>query len=85
MCPAHLILLHLIAIIILDEGHKLLSASLRNVVHFAHTSSLLGPNFLLRILFQNILILLSSLEVKDEVSSVIYKDKYIEFSFSYFD
>jgi hypothetical protein len=46
ICPAHLILPHLIAIMILDEEHKLLSPSLRNVVHFAVTSSLLGPIFL---------------------------------------
>jgi hypothetical protein len=52
----------------LGEMYRSLSSSLGNFLHCAITSSLLGPNILLSILFSNNLSLRSSLNVSDQVS-----------------
>ena len=60
-CPVHLILLDLITRTILGEGYRSLSSSLCSFIHSLVTSSLLGPNILLRSLLSNTLGLRSSL------------------------
>jgi hypothetical protein len=50
------------------DEYKLWSSSLCNFLHSPVTSSLLGPNILLRTLFSNILSLCSSLSVRDQGS-----------------
>ena len=67
-CPAYLILLELITRKILGEQYRSLSSSLCNFLHSPVTSSLLGPNILLKTLFSNTLSLCSSLHVSDQVS-----------------
>ena len=54
-CPAHLILLALIAQTILGEEYRLFIYSVWSFLHSFLTSSLLGPNILLNILFSNTL------------------------------
>ena len=51
-CPAYLNLVDLITLTILGERYKLLSSSLRSLLH-SPFSSLLGPNIRLRKLFSN--------------------------------
>ena len=64
---AHLIL-DFITRTVLGEEYRTLSSSLCTFLHFSLTSSLLGPNILLKILFSNTLSLRSSLNVSDQVS-----------------
>ena len=63
--PTFPILLHLVTRIIFCEHYRSLSCSLCNS---PLTSSHLGPNILLNILFSNTINLLSSLNVSDQVS-----------------
>jgi hypothetical protein len=53
---------------ILREEHRSLSSSFCSFLHSPLTSSLLGPNILLKIIFSNTLSLRSSLNVSDQVS-----------------
>jgi hypothetical protein len=66
--PAHLILLDLITRPILGEQYRSLSLSLCSFLHSPATSSLLGPNILLRTLLSNTLSLRSPLKMSDQVS-----------------
>jgi len=61
-------LLHLITRTILGEKYRSLSSSLSSFLHSLVTSSPLGPDILLNILFSNTLSLRSSLNVSDQVS-----------------
>ena len=63
--PAHLILPDLI---IFGEQYRLLNSSFCSFLHSPVTSSLLGPNILLSILFWNTVGLRSSLSMSDQVS-----------------
>jgi hypothetical protein len=62
-CPAHLIHLYLITLVIFCEEFKLWSPSLCTFMQSPTTSSLLGPNILL-----STLKLRSSLKVRDQIS-----------------
>ena len=67
-CPSHLSYPHLITRIISGEEYRTYSSLLCSLLHSLITSSLLGPNIPLSILFSKTLSLLSSLNVNDQVS-----------------
>ena len=67
-CPAHLILLDFITQTILGEQYRSLSSSLCSFLHSFVTSSLLGPNIVLNILFSHTLSPHSFLNESDQVS-----------------
>ena len=67
-CPAHLILLDFITRIKLGEQYTSLNSSLCSFLHSFVTSSLLGPNIPLNILFSHTINLRSSLNVSDQFS-----------------
>ena len=67
-CLAHLILLDFIIRTTLGEQYRSLSSSLFSFLHSPVTSSLLGPNILLKTLFSNTVSLRSFLNVSDQVS-----------------
>ena len=76
-CLTHLILLDFITRTILGEQYRSLSSSFCSFLHSPVTSSLLGPNILLRTLFSNTLSQYSSLNVSDQVSTPIQHNRKI--------
>ena len=67
-CPFRPILIYLITQILFDEAYRSWSSSLWSLLHSPVTSSLLGPNILLKTLFSNTLSLRSPLNVTDQDS-----------------
>ena len=74
--PVHHILLDLITRTILDEGYRSLCSLLCSFLYSSVTSSLLGPNIFLGVLFWNSLKLLFSLNVSNQVSNP-YKKRHV--------
>jgi hypothetical protein len=69
-CPIHHTLIDIIILITHSEEYKLWLASLCSVLQSSLTSSLFGPNILLRTLFSNNLSLCSSLNIRHSFTSI---------------
>jgi hypothetical protein len=67
-CSDHLIVHYLIIRMIFGEEYRSLSFSLRSLLQFRVTLSVLGPDIFLGTLFSNNPRICSSLNVKDEIS-----------------
>jgi len=67
ICPAHLILLHSVTIIIFGEVYNSCNLSLCNLHQSPATSSTFGPNLLLSYLFPSTLDLFSSLSMRYQI------------------
>jgi hypothetical protein len=76
-CTTHLIHLDMIGLMISGDEYKLRSSWLCNFRHSPVTSSILGPNILLRTLFSNTLSLYSTLNVRDQVSHPYRSDRIV--------
>jgi hypothetical protein len=66
-CPAHLIILNLMIVIILSEEYKSCSSLLCSFLYPSVISSLFGRNIFLSTQFSNTLSLCSSLNGRDQV------------------
>ena len=83
-CPTHLILLDFITQAILGEEYRSLSSSLYSFLQFAVTSSLLGPNILLFVVFSydNNLFVFKLFHVSEYIF-IIKSTKLISFKFKH--
>lgn len=78
-CPANLILLSLITIMIFGQQFRSESSSLRSLLHYPVSLSLSRPNIFLSTLFSNTARLCPSLSAKDQVSHPYKKQAKLQF------